>query len=74
MVKLIFISIVFITALVILYLFYKINKMSLEIKVIKSKLLNLEKPYKKLPKKQTGFGTGRAKDEHTVSDHDIYHY
>jgi|TARA_B100000795_G_C22537971_1_gene337717 hypothetical protein len=48
--------------------------MGLEIKAIKSKLLNFESPHKKLPKKQTGFGTGRAKDEHTVSDHDIYHY
>jgi hypothetical protein len=74
MVKLIFISIAFITVFIILYLFYKINKMTSEIKVIKSKLLNLEKPHKKLPKKQTGFGTGRAKDEHTVSEHDIYHY
>jgi hypothetical protein len=74
MVKLIFISIAFITVLLILYLFYKINKMTSEIKVIKSKLLNLENPHKKLPKKQTGFGTGRAKDEHTVSEHDIYHY
>ena len=74
MVKLIFISIAFITVFIILYLFYKINKMTSEIKVIKSKLLNLENPHKKLPKKQTGFGTGRAKAEHTVSDHDIYHY
>ena len=74
MVKLIFISIAFITVLLIFYLFYKINKMTSEIKVIKSKLLNLENPHKKLPKKQTGFGTGRAKDEHTVSEHDIYHY
>ena len=29
---------------------------------------------KQLPKKQTGFGTDRSKDEHTVNDHDIYHY
>jgi hypothetical protein len=73
MIKLIFISIAFMTVLII-YLFLRIYKMGLEIKAIKSKLLNFESLHKKLPKKQTGFGTGRAKDEHTVSDHDIYHY
>ena len=74
MIKLIYLGIAFINAMIIFYMFYRIKKISLELKIIKSKLLNLEKPNKKLPNKQTGFGTGRAKDEHTVSDHDIYHY
>ena len=74
MIKLIYLGIAFINAMIIFYMFYRINKISLELKIIKSKLLNIEKHNKKLPNKQTGFGTGRAKDEHTVSDHDIYHY
>jgi len=74
MIKLIYLGIAFINAMIIFYMFYRIKKINLELKIIKSKLLNLEKPIKKLPNKQTGFGTGRAKDEHTVSDHDIYHY
>ena len=74
MFELILISLALIFALVILYILYKINKMRKEFKLIKSRIFDMENSNKKLPKKQTGFGTGRAKDEHTSNDHDIYHY
>ena len=74
MLDLIFISLAFIFIFLLLYLFYKIHKMHNEINLIKARLVNIESTNKKLPKKQTGFGTGRAKDEHTINDHDIYHY
>ena len=69
-----FISLAFIFIFLLLYLFYRINKMHNELNLIKARLVNIESTNKKLPKKQTGFGTGRAKDEHTINDHDIYHY
>ena len=74
MLDLIFISLAFIFIFLLLYLFYKIHKMRNELNLIKARLVNIESTNKKLPKKQTGFGTGRAKDEHTINDHDIYHY
>ena len=74
MLDLMFISLAFIFIFLLLYLFYKIHKMRNELNLIKARLVNTESTNKKLPKKQTGFGTGRAKDEHTINDHDIYHY
>jgi len=74
MLDLIFISLAFIFSFLLLYLLYKIHKMRKEFNLIKARLVNIESTNKKLPKKQTGFGTGRAKDEHTTNDHDIYHY
>lgn len=74
MLDLIFISLASIFIFLLFYLFYKIHKMHNEINLIKARLVNRESTNKKLPKKQTGFGTGRAKDEHTINDHDIYHY
>ena len=74
MLDLIFISLAFIFIFLLLYLFNRITKMRNELNLIKARLVNTESTNKKLPKKQTGFGTGRAKDEHTINDHDIYHY
>ena len=74
MFELIFTSVSFIFISIILYIFYRINKIQSELNLIKARLINTETKDKKLPQKQTGFGTGRAKDEHTVNDHDIYHY
>ena len=74
MFELIIVSAAFIFISIILYIFYRINKIQIALNLIITRLNNSETIGKKLPKKQTGFGTGRAKDEHTVTDHDIYHY
>jgi hypothetical protein len=74
MTNLIFILLFIIAYFIIMYLFFKINKLQRENRSFKKKLFNLSEENKQLPKKQTGFGTDRSKDEHTVNDHDIYHY
>lgn len=74
MFKLLLIGLIVFYSIIILYLLYKINGIRKELNIIKSRVSNIENSSNKIPAKQTGFGTGKAKDEHTSNDHDIYHY